>query len=98
MNTSSPGSTRAERLERRLRSALDPIEIEIVDDSHRHAGHAGAADGRGHFSVNVVSERFANLPVVRRHRLVYEAVGDLMTTDIHALSIRALAPGEEAPR
>ena len=90
--------TRLQRLERRLRSALDPVEIEIVDDSHLHAGHAGAADGRGHFSVNLVSERFAGLPVVRRHRLVYEAVGDLMATDIHALSIRALAPGEEAPR
>ena len=89
---------RAERLEQRLRAALDPIEIEIIDDSHLHAGHAGAADGRGHFSVSVVSERFAKLPVVRRHRLVYEAVGDLMTTDIHALSIRALAPGEDAPR
>jgi BolA protein len=96
--TVRPGTTRAERLEGRLRAALDPIEIEIVDDSHLHAGHAGAADGRGHFSVNVVSERFANLPVVRRHRLVYEAVGDLMTTDIHALSIRARAPGEDAPR
>ena len=90
--------TRLQRLERRLRSALDPVEIEVVDDSHLHAGHAGAADGRGHFSVNLVSERFAGLPVVRRHRLVYEAVGDLMATDIHALSIRALAPGEEAPR
>jgi len=90
--------TRLERLERRLRAALDPIELEIVDDSHLHAGHAGAADGRGHFSVNVVCERFAGLPVVRRHRLVYEAVGDLMATDIHALSIRAVAPGEDAPR
>ena len=88
---------RTERLERRLRAALDPVEIEIVDDSHLHAGHAGAADGRGHFSVSIVSERFTRLPVVRRHRLVYEAVGDLMTTDIHALSIRALAPGEDAP-
>lgn len=96
--SSGLGLTRAERLEQRLRAALDPIEIEIVDDSHLHAGHAGAADGRGHFSVSVVSERFAKLPVVRRHRLVYEAVGDLMTTDIHALSIRALAPGEESTR
>ena len=96
--TTGARADRAERLEQRLRAALDPIEIEIIDDSHLHAGHAGAADGRGHFSVNVVSERFARLPVVRRHRLVYEAVGDLMTTDIHALSIRALAPGEDAPR
>jgi len=86
--------TRAARLEARLRSALQPIELEVIDDSHLHAGHAGAADGRGHFTVNLIAERFAGLPVVRRHRLVYEAVGDMMTTDIHALSIRALAPGE----
>ena len=90
--------TRVQRLEQRLRAALAPLELEVVDDSHLHAGHAGAADGRGHFSVNIVSERFAGLPVVRRHRLVYDAVGDMMTTDIHALSIRALAPGEGAPR
>ncbi len=86
--------TRVARLEARLRSALQPIELEVIDDSHLHAGHAGAADGRGHFTVHLVAERFAGLPVVRRHRLVYEAVGDMMATDIHALSIRALAPGE----
>ena len=88
--------TRAARLEARLRTALEPVELEVVDDSHMHAGHAGAADGRGHFTVNLVAERFAGLPVVRRHRLVYEAVGDMMTTDIHALSIQALAPGESS--
>ena len=91
-------ATRAGRLDERLRAALQPLELEIVDDSHLHAGHAGAADGRGHFSVHVVSERFAGMPVVRRHRLVYDAVGDMMVTDIHALSIRALAPGEGVPR
>ncbi|HET9694755.1 MAG TPA: BolA family protein [Steroidobacteraceae bacterium] len=96
--TIGPAATRAARLEERLRAALRPVELDIVDDSHLHAGHAGAADGRGHFSVHVVSERFAALPVVRRHRLVYDAVGDMMDTDIHALSIRALAPGEGAPR
>ena len=89
-----PRETRAARLEARLRAALQPTELEVIDDSHLHAGHAGAADGRGHFTVNLIAERFAGLPVVRRHRLVYEAVGDMMTTDIHALSIRALAPGE----
>jgi BolA protein len=88
--------TRNERLAARLRSALEPIDLEIIDDSHRHAGHAGAADGRGHFTVIVVSERFRGLPVVRRHRLVYEAVGDMLTTDVHALSIQAFAPGEHA--
>jgi BolA protein len=85
---------RVARLEARLRATLQPIELDVIDDSHLHAGHAGAADGRGHFTVNLIAERFAGLPVVRRHRLVYEAVGDMMTTDIHALSIRALAPGE----
>jgi BolA protein len=87
-------ATRSERLTERLRTALRPIELEVIDDSHLHAGHAGARDGRGHFTVQLISERFAGLPVVRRHRLVYEAVGDMMVTDIHALSIRALAPGE----
>jgi BolA protein len=87
-------TTRLDRLDSRLRAALAPVELEIIDDSHRHAGHAGAADGRGHFTVTVVSERFRGLPVVRRHRLVYEAVGDMMSSDVHALSIQALAPGE----
>jgi BolA protein len=87
---------RLERLEQCLRSALQPVALRISDDSHLHAGHAGAADGRGHFSVEIVSERFAGLPVVRRHRLVYQAVGDLMQTDIHALSIRAATPDEAA--
>ncbi len=86
-------ASRTEQLLQRL-AALRPEHVEVVDDSHRHAGHAGAADGRGHFTVIIVSNRFAALPVLRRHRLVYEAVGDLMTTDVHALSIHALAPGE----
>ena len=89
--------TRQARLMERLQ-ALEPEELEVVDDSHRHAGHAGAADGRGHFTVLLVSKRFAGLSTLRRHRLVYEVVGDMMTTDIHALSIQALAPGEARPR
>jgi len=89
-------ATRVARIEERLRAALDPVDLEVIDDSHLHAGHAGTADGRGHFTVLVVSERFRGVPVVRRHRLVYEAVGDMMTTDVHALSIQALAPGENA--
>jgi BolA protein len=90
-------ATRAERLESRLRDALQPSELQVIDDSHLHAGHAGAAGGQGHFTVLLVSERFAGQSVVRRHRLVYEAVGDMMQTDIHALSITALAPGEQPP-
>jgi BolA protein len=87
---------RLEKLTERLQS-LEPQRLEIEDDSHRHQGHAGAADGRGHFTVLVVSDRFAGLSQLRRHRLVYEALGDLMTTDVHALSINALAPGESLP-
>ncbi len=83
-------------LSRRLQ-LLEPRRLEILDDSDRHAGHAGAADGRGHFTVLLVCDRFSGIPQMRRHRLVYEAVGDLMTTDIHALSIHALAPGEPLP-
>lgn len=85
--------TRVERLTERLH-ALEPDHLEVIDDSHQHAGHAGAADGHGHFTVIVVSKRFAGMNTVRRHRLVYEVVGDMMITDIHALSIQALAPGE----
>jgi len=88
--------TRLERLTQRLQ-ALEPTRLDLEDDSHHHAGHAGAADGRGHFSVLIVSKRFAGLRQVQRHRLVYEAVGDLMATDIHALSIHALAPDEPLP-
>ena len=86
--------SRVDRLTDRLRTAFEPDLLEVLDDSHRHAGHAGAADGRGHFTVLVVSKRFAGLNTLRRHRLVYESVGEMMTTDIHALSIQALAPGE----
>lgn len=89
-------TVRLERLTKRLQ-VLEPDRLDVVDDSGRHAGHAGAADGRGHFSVLIVSNRFAGVGTLRRHRLVYEAVGDLMTTDIHALSIHALAPGEPIP-
>jgi BolA protein len=89
-------SSRTERITQRLREHLAPDELEVIDDSHLHAGHAGAADGRGHFTVIVVSPRFAGLNTIKRHRLVYESVGDMMTTDIHALSIQALAPGEPA--
>jgi len=85
--------SRLERLTERLQS-LEPDQLEVVDDSHRHAGHAGAADGRGHFSVLLVSKRFMGMNTLRRHRLVYEVIGDMMVTDIHALSIQALAPGE----
>jgi BolA protein len=90
-------SERRERLVRRLEESLRPDLLEVIDDSRRHAGHAGAADGRGHFTVLIVSQRFAALGTLQRHKLVYDVVGDMMTTDIHALSIQALAPGEPIP-
>ncbi len=65
--------------------------LEVTDDSHRHAGHAGARDGRGHFSVTIVSPAFAGMAPLARHRAVYAALGDMMQTDIHALAIHAEA-------
>lgn len=79
----------------RLEQALAPCEVAVQDDSARHAGHAGARDGRGHFSVTVVSPAFDGQDRLTRHRAVYAALGDLMDTDIHALSIRALTPKEK---
>ncbi len=89
-------ATRSERLAQRLHAGLEPVRLEVIDDSRQHAGHPGAADGRGHFTIIVVSNRFAGMGTLQRHRLVYQIVGDMMTTDIHALSIQALAPGEAA--
>jgi BolA protein len=76
----------------RLDAAFAPESLEINDDSHRHAGHAGAKDGRGHFRVRIVSERFVGTKTLERHRMVYAALGSLMQTDIHALSVTALGP------
>ena len=78
----------------RLESAFSPVILEISDDSHRHAGHAGAKDGRGHFSVRIVSARFVGAKTLERHRMVYAALGSLMQTDIHALRVTALSPAE----
>lgn len=77
-----------------IETALAPASLEIEDESHKHAGHAGARDGRGHFRVDVVSSAFAGMTPIARHRAVYAAVGELMVTDIHALVIRARTPAE----
>jgi BolA protein len=81
-------------IRQRLKAALDPSELEITDESHLHRGHAGARDGRGHFRVRIVSNRFAGLRPLERHRLVYEAIGDLMRSDIHALAVAAVTEDE----
>lgn len=89
-------STRIERIRASLDAAFVPQSLVLEDDSHLHVGHAGAATGRGHFSVLIVSEAFEGLPPVARHRAVYAALGALMDTDIHALAIRARTPSEHA--
>ncbi|WP_242524957.1 BolA family protein [Lysobacter changpingensis] len=91
-----PREARLAAIRAAIGSALAPVSLEIEDESHRHAGHAGAADGRGHFRVDVVSEAFAGLGPIARHRAIYAALGELMATDIHALSIRARTPSEVA--
>lgn len=83
---------RVERIREALQQALDPELLEVKDDSHRHAGHEGARDGRGHFKVHVISAAFEGKLPLARHRAVYAALGTMMETDIHALSIRAETP------
>ncbi|MDE2149956.1 MAG: BolA family transcriptional regulator [Gammaproteobacteria bacterium] len=82
-----------ERLRQCLTEALSPSRLDIQDDSHRHAGHAGARRG-GHYRVFIVCDRFAGKPLIARHRLVYQAVFGKMKGDVHALSIVARAPQE----
>ena len=81
-----------ELLRQRL-AVLQPVSIDIIDDSHRHAGHAGARDG-GHYQLQIVAQAFAGKSTIARHRLIYDAAGDLMRGRIHALSIRAEVPGD----
>lgn len=83
---------RAERLRERLIRELAPLELSVEDESHLHAGHAGAAGGASHFRVRIVAAAFGGLPPLARHRLVYAAAGDLMGREIHALAIEALPP------
>ncbi len=85
---------RVAMIRQRLEQAFSPLELEVIDDSHLHRGHPGAADGRGHFRVRIVSDRFEGLPRLARHRLVYSAVDELMQTDIHALNIEAVSENE----
>lgn len=88
-------SERADRIRSALQQSLSPEKIELGDDSAAHAGHTGAIQsGGGHFSVYIVAEAFEGKSQVRRHQMIYQALGDLMKTDIHALVIKALTPSE----
>jgi BolA family transcriptional regulator, general stress-responsive regulator len=83
-----------EEIVQRLGERMPGAQVEVEDDSHRHAGHAGAAGGAGHYKLRIVSPRFAGLPTLARHRLVYDCLSDWMPHRIHALSIVARSPDE----
>jgi len=86
-----------QRIRERL-AALDPVLVELVDESERHRGHAGYLEGGGtHWRVTIVAQAFAGKPTVARHRMVYQALGDLMQHPIHALAIQARTPDDVAP-
>ncbi len=85
----------SELIKSKLTEALAPTTLEIIDHSHQHAGHAGARDGGGHYHVTIVAEAFTGKTQVQRHQLVYQALGELMKQQIHALSINALSPSEQ---
>lgn len=88
------GATRAALIRERLEQAFAPEDLAIEDESHKHVGHPGARDGRGHFNVTIVAEAFNGRGPLERHRMIYDALGELMRTDIHALSITAYASDE----
>ena len=84
---------RVEMIRQRLTEALEPETLDIEDDSASHAGHARAGGG-GHFNVIIISDKFSGLNLIKRHRLVYDAVADIMNTEIHALSMKTYSPDE----
>lgn len=86
--------TRVDMIRDKLTAALAPTQLDIEDDSAKHAGHAGARGGGGHFNVSIVSTAFAGKSLIERHRMVYGALGDAMQQEIHALSIQAKSPDE----
>ena len=84
---------RIEHMRQQL-APLEPTQVEIEDDSHLHAGHAGARDGGGHYRLLIVSSRFSGVNTVGRQRMVYSALGEMMKRDIHAITIKAVKPEE----
>lgn len=86
--------SRERLIRQRLEEALRPEELLVKDQSHLHIGHEGAKDGRGHFDVTIVADAFAGLTRIQRHQMVYDALGDLLDTDIHALRIKASPPSD----
>lgn len=87
--------SRLTRIQTKLESAFAPAHVSVRDDSAKHAGHPGARGGAGHFAVRIESEAFAGRNPLQRHRLVYEALAEMMPSDIHALIIEAIAPNDD---
>lgn len=87
-------ANRVAMIREKLTAAFAPSDLDIEDDSAKHAGHAGARSGGGHFNVRIVSAEFSGKSLVERHRMVYAAMGDAMQSEIHALSIQAKSPEE----
>jgi BolA protein len=75
-------------------AVLNPVSLEIIDESHQHAGHAGARDGGGHYRLQIVTLQFAGKNTLARHRMIYSALGEMMKREIHALNIQANTPDE----
>lgn len=88
-------SSRTEIIKNLLTQSLEPTFIEVLDDSQAHAGHAGAKSGGGHFYLTIVSNQFSGKSRIQRHQLIYKELGDMMKSDIHALSIKAYTPEEK---
>jgi len=86
---------RVTEIERLLTAALEPTDLLVKDQSHLHAGHAGAQEGKGHFDVRIMSDRFSGQSRIARHRMVFDALGSFVDSDIHALSIHAVAPSDK---
>lgn len=87
-------ASRDSQIRQCLEDRFQPIELSIKDESHLHVGHAGAKEGKGHFSIIIVSNEFAGASRVQRHQMVYDALRALLESDIHALRIKALTPDE----
>lgn len=86
-------SSRVDMMRQRL-AALAPESLEIIDESHKHAGHAGSRGGGGHYALRIVSVKFAGKNTIARHRMIYFALGEMMKREIHALNIQANSPDE----
>jgi len=89
----NPG--RIDKMRAKLSVALEPLALDIRDDSAKHIGHAGAQGGAGHYTVSITAAAFSGLGRLQRHRLVYDAIAELMPLEVHALSIKATAPEED---